>query len=179
MIAVILIALFAIAILHFIYDGIVLPGVRQHYRNKLFALRDELRWEMIQGINAEDKDAFNLVHDAINAFANRLPLLTIAVQKAFEKDLEDNERLRKMIEKRREILAQCRNENIKRIAHEVNVVLEGVYIANSGGWFIYLIPIALVVTTLKKLTEVSSELAIAPVQEVRKIIPHTSNKACC
>lgn len=38
-----------ILILHFIYDGIILSSIRQNNRNKLFALRGELRWLMIEG----------------------------------------------------------------------------------------------------------------------------------
>jgi len=181
MMAIFIIAILIISILHFIYDGIILPGIRQHNRNKLFALRDRLRWEMIQGIQPEDIEAFNLIHDAVNIFTNRLPMLTISVQKAFKEDLEHNEKLRDIIQKRRKILNSCSNENIKNIALEMNGVLENTYIANAGGWFIYLIPIAIIVSTLKSLAEISSELTMAPPQEVHRIIPSTSpsSNVCC
>ncbi len=35
--------LFWLAILHFIYEGIILPSIRLNLRYKLFVLRDELR----------------------------------------------------------------------------------------------------------------------------------------
>lgn len=179
MIAVFIIVTLFISILHFIYDGIILPSIRQNYRNELFALRDELRWIMIEGIDNTDIAAFNLVHDAINSFANRLPLLTMSVQKSFQIDMQNNVRLREIIKKRREIIHNCNNDDIKRIVNDVNLILEKTYISNAGGWFIYIIPIAITAVVFKKIAVISAQLTIAPPQEVHRILPHQDNSACC
>ncbi len=178
MISFIIILILFISILHFIYDGIILPSIRQNNRNELFSLRDELRWLMIEGINEKDIPAFNLVHDSINSFSNRLPMLTISVQKTFQSDMENNARLREIIKKRRESIDNCSNNDIKRIVSDVNLILDKTYISNSGGWFIYLIPIAITTIVFEKITEKSAQLAIAPSQEVDKVFPHNNSIYC-
>lgn len=171
MILFIIIMLF-ISILHFIYDGIILPSIRQNNRNELFSLRDELRWLMIEGIKEKDISAFNLVHEAINSFSSRLPMLTISVQRTFQSDIESNVRLRNIIEKRIKIIDNCSNDDIKRIVNDVNLILEKTYISNSGGWFIYLVPIAITKIVLEKITEKSTQL---PSQEVYRVMPDADN----
>ncbi len=179
MISFIIILILFISILHFIYDGIILPSIRQNNRNELFSLRDELRWLMIEGINEKDILAFNLVHEAINSFSNRLPMLTISVQKSFQSDVENNVKLREIIQKRRDIINNCSNDEIKRIVGNVNLILEKTYISNSGGWFLYLVPIAITAVIFEKITEINAQLTMAPSQEVHRVIPHTDNSICC
>ncbi|KAF3977520.1 MAG: hypothetical protein HFP77_06640 [Methylococcales symbiont of Iophon sp. n. MRB-2018] len=133
---------------------------------------------MIEGIDKKDIPAFNLVHEAINSFSNRLPMLTISVQKKFQSDMENNTRLREAIKKRRDTIDNCNNNDIKRIVGNVNLILKKVYISNSGGWFVYLIPVAITAIVFKKIAEKSAQLAIAPSQEVHRVIPHTNNSMC-
>jgi len=177
--AILILLILAIAAYHFIYDGIILPSIRQNSRNKLYQLRDELRWEMIEGIDNNDIPAFNLVHDSLNVFVNRLPMITLSMQKQFHTDLQNNETLQKTINKRKKTIEDCSNSKIKQIVLDINDILEATYIANAGGWFIYILPIALTASLLEKIEEDAKELSFAPKHEVYRIIPTTVKAAHC
>ncbi|WP_201344631.1 hypothetical protein [Thiohalobacter sp. COW1] len=159
-----------LAILHFIYDGIVLPSIRMHLRNKLFALRDELR--QIKICDEEcDPQVFNLLHDGINRFLNRLHRLTIDRQVQFMREYENDDELRYEIDQRWKLVESCENEDVTRIFEEANDVLRVAYLANMGGWFFYLIPIALIAFSLKKLSNEAREMFVMPNREVDRLWP--------
>ena len=177
--AILMITVLFIAIFHFVYDDIVLPSIRQHLRNKLYALRDELRWLKINGIDHADNAAFELVHDAINTFANRLPMLTISVRQSFEREIKHNTQLQHIIETRTKTIKSCRNSDIQRIYAEVNNILETVYIANAGGWFIYIVPLAILLGTIKHIAAICGEIALMPTHQMNKLIPPPDRSLTC
>ena len=76
---ILLISLAVLAILHFIYEAIILPTIRWNLRNELFSLRDKLRNVVI---NKEQYDpaTFELAHSGINHFINRLHHLDLGFQ---------------------------------------------------------------------------------------------------
>jgi hypothetical protein len=50
----------------FVYQGIILPGIRLSLRYRVFELRDRLRRLVIDGKVRENDSAFQLVHDRLN-----------------------------------------------------------------------------------------------------------------
>lgn len=175
--ALFIIALSLITVIHFIYDGIILPSIRQHLRNKLFELRDELRWLKINGIGHADNQAFELVHDAINTLANRLPMLTLTVKESCRREIHNNSQLQQAIERRINVMKHCENAEIQRIYTDMNRIIDRAFIANAGGWLIYIVPIVILFGTLKKLVSISTEIAMMPSYYMNKLIPHTDRSA--
>lgn len=167
--------LLTLSIVHFIYDGIILPSIRQHLRNKLFALRDELRWEKIKGIQKQDTRAFHLLHDAINNYVNRLPMLTISVKLAFERELRTNTLLNDSVQQSIVVVENCSNNHIIKIYREINDVLESAFIANSAGWLAYILPIIIAASVIKKLSELSTKITVIPQPIVKKLIPQVTH----
>lgn len=141
---------------HFAYDGVILPSIRMGLRNKLFVLRDQLRALKTAG-DCED-GAFDLVHDGINFYLTRLSALTISFQVEYAKRYQSDQGLRERVERRRAIIESCRNPEIRRIVKEADAVLQNAMIANTGGWYVYVVPIAIVVVFIKKISTVAKEL---------------------
>lgn len=169
--AIFLIILMFLTICHFIYNGIILPSIRIHLRNKLFILRDELRnIKLIKRQNCDDK-AFKLIHDGINTYLNRLPLLTMDLKVSFEEEYKKNISLQKEIQHRRSIIENCGDENLKAIFYKANEVLGYAFIANLGGWFIYLIPVCILLVSISKLSELIKELIVIPSKEANYLMP--------
>ncbi|WP_382631345.1 hypothetical protein, partial [Streptomyces sp. NPDC056982] len=72
MLTVLFYVLLCMAAAHFIYERILLPSLRLHYRNKLFELRDEVRNQIIANHSEDNTQAAQLVHEALNNAINRL-----------------------------------------------------------------------------------------------------------
>jgi hypothetical protein len=170
----ILILLFVVAgIWHYLYEGIIAPSIRLHLRNRLFALRDEIRDLKISGIDAADEKAFWFVHDGINNFINRLPFLTIERAKILTTEYAHNELLRKTLDEHRDAVLKTKNKGIHNVFLKTNSVIEKAFITNMGGWFIYIVPIALILAAMSKLSSFATELIVAPTKDVERLIPST------
>lgn len=166
----ILLVLF-VATFHFVYEAIVAPSLRLKLRNKLFSLRDELRSLKIAGISKEDEQAFWLVHEGINAYINRLPNLTVyGRHKAMAAYREDAE-LRARVEKRLEVLNNCRNQTITNVLERVALVVEEAFLVNMGGTFVYIVPAALVAVTLGSLKRLAKSLVLTPEKDTPRVVP--------
>lgn len=151
-----------IAIFHFVYDGIVLPSIRLILRNRLFALRDEIRTLKIDPSSQFDKAAFKLVHDGINTYLNRLPQINLGTTARIIESIKHDDQIRKKIEEREQVIKNCDDQDIKDIFYKANRILGYAFVANSGGWFIYLIPIVLLFNSIKTLFKVTVELVLLP-----------------
>jgi len=156
---------------HFLYEGIIAPSIRLHLRNRLFVLRDELRQAKIDGISKADETAFWFVHDGINNFLNRLPSLTLGMVKTLDNEYESNESLKHLMDKHLVAIKNSSDPRIHNAFTKANSIIESAIITNMGGWFIYLIPIAIMVLTMKRLSNLTSELIVAPAKDVERLIP--------
>jgi hypothetical protein len=57
----------------FIYQGAILPGIRQTLRFELFALRDELRALVVNRVVSEQNRGFVILHAHLNFMVTNLP----------------------------------------------------------------------------------------------------------
>ena len=170
---IIFIFLIIIVIWHFLYEGIIAPSIRIHLRNKLFVIRDELRQVKADGLLANDERAFWFVHEGVNNFLNRLPNLTIWRSKELVKEYTKNEKLRKLLD---DHVNEVRNSDARiRLAFQkTNSIIEIAVITNFGGYFIYLIPIVIVISIFSKISQYTGELLVAPTKDVERLIPKVS-----
>lgn len=79
----------------FIYQAIILPSIRLHYRYRIFELRDQLRRLVIEGRVREDDKAFQLLHDRLNVMCvslHRIDLVRV-VQASTSLDEEGRARV--------------------------------------------------------------------------------------
>jgi hypothetical protein len=79
----------------FIYQGIILPGIRLGLRYRVFKLRDQLRRLVIEGKLEESDKAFQILHERLNFMSTSLARfdLTRVIQASHKLDDEDRARI--------------------------------------------------------------------------------------
>jgi len=169
--------LMALSIWHFVYESLVAPTIRLHLKNRLFAIRDELRKVDVQSLSHEEVRAFNFVHTGINNFINRLPNITISNMFKVQLELIRNVNKKKMLDDHVQSVLNCRNQNILTAFSNTNSVIENAFIANMGAWFIYILPIALLMGALKKMSSLLPEIVMFPSKDVDRLIPGKARPA--
>ena len=168
---ILLIIALIIAVWHFFYEGIIAPSVRMKLRNRLFCLRDELRRAKSEGIAAEDEEAFWFVHDGINNFLNRLPYLIVEKTKRLREQYNSDEQMRAIIKEHSDKIANLKSPVIRSVFDKTNDVIRDTLMINAGGWFIYIVPLALVVILTGSITRKAKSILLTPKQEIERIMP--------
>lgn len=158
---------------HYLYEGLITPTIMASLRNELFALRDEIRMIKIDNpsLRGNDNQVLYYVHDGINFYLERLPFLTLSHLIKAMKVNEKDAKFRKIIDERVKALDLCEDKRIVNIFERSTKVVKTAYIANMGAWFIYLIPIALVIMLLERLKHFVSDLILLPTYEAKELIP--------
>ena len=158
---ILLISLAVLAILHFIYEAIILPTIRWNLRNELFSLRDKLRNVVI---NKEQYDpaTFELAHSGINHFINRLHHLDLRFQFKYSKLLKESPELSKEVESKITLMQNCKNETIKTAFFQTSKILQTAFTANIGANFFYLVPIVIFFLILKKISNLLIKTVLIP-----------------
>jgi hypothetical protein len=78
----------------FVYQGILLPGIRLSLRYRVFRLRDKLRRLVIEGKILESDRAFQLLHDRLNFMCVSLSRFDLARAIQSSRNLDDENRAR-------------------------------------------------------------------------------------
>lgn len=167
-----LFALAIIALWHFLYEGIVAPSIRMHLRNRLFALRDELRAaKATAAIDPHDEPAFWFVHDGINSFLNRLPALTVSNLARLKRARDSDPNLRASFEDHLDKVLNAKSPAITSIFNRTNDVIQTAMITNAGGWFIYVVPIAICALLMRTAKKVAKATLLTPKPVLDEAMP--------
>lgn len=140
-IAIALLLLGGLAVWHFVYESILLPTILLNIQFKLFKLRDELREIKIEQGPCFSDDVFSLLDSSINKVIHIVPALTVATIAQANIALSQNPELRQRIAERRAKIESCSIERVRALDTEVSSLFVSVYVANSGAWIIYCIPV--------------------------------------
>ncbi|HCI6751832.1 TPA: hypothetical protein N2R22_002997 [Klebsiella pneumoniae] len=143
MIAMLFYLLCGFAVIHVIYERIVQPSIRLHYRNRLFAIRDEVRNQIIEGLNEHDAKVANVVHHGLNNTINRLHLLTLGNKIRAQKRFEEDEQMRQRVEENVSLIVKCDNEIILNALNKTVEIADKVLLFNNLMFFIYTLPLVL------------------------------------
>lgn len=165
-----IIIIIIVAVLHFIYESIVLPTIHLYLKNRLFSLRDQLRYLKIEQQKGLSEDVFNYLHDSINVFLPRLHLLTISLLIKCSKSYNNNKSLRNEVIKKRKAIKECQNNEFKNIYKEIVEIHNLAFIANMGAWFFYIIPVALIAIVFSKISELLQNTFNMP-KQAEKLLP--------
>lgn len=156
------IVLACLAAFHLLYEGIIAPELRMCVRNDLFEVRDSLRAIKCQDKGSIDDESFDIVHDAVNRFTHRVKDFTIFVVAQMRllrvHDPETYEKVRK----RSERLAQVPSEDFRRLLKRTDRILVHAMLINSGGWSIYIVPIAIGMSALARLSKIAMAAIALP-----------------
>lgn len=164
------IALICFALLHFIYEGILVPSLRLKYRFKLFYLRDELRYLQVVHSDKLTGELYNYLQDSINIslkFLHQIDLKTIIWAYM---STDDNELLNKEINARLRLLRECPIKEVRDIGRQVFECAGYLVLVNNGALFFYVIPIIFIGLFAKNLKALIKNFVTIPENEIAKII---------
>jgi len=139
----------ALAVVHFIYEGIVLPSIRLSLRYKLFALRDELRWLKIDKSSEVNNESFAYLQSAINNSIKLLPAINVKALFSVNKIFEKNPELLKIAKERFEFVYANSTDKMRSIMKDNFKIFTYAFIANNMILFIYLLPIVIIAVSLR------------------------------
>lgn len=172
---------------HYIYERIILPSIRLHYRNQLFALRDIARKKMIDGTSESGMQAAGLVHEALNNAINRLHLLTLPNKYRAQKKISQDPSIMNRLKREIEIFNKCDDGEIVGVMMRSNDLLERVFIFNNLMMLIYLFPAVLCLLFLIKVVktanncvkwlsgrELEEAIMLLPDRQVAKVVYSSS-----
>ncbi len=161
----------SIAVLHFVYDGIVLPSMRLKLRFQLFRLRDELRWRMRGGSENITGEVYEYLQRAINNTINLLPIvdlqLIVTASRVLSQDVELQRRINEIIAR----IDRCDSEDAKRLHKETIETVDKAFLFNTGAGLAYLVPLALVYAGFSRLSAVAKRIVLIPELEMERILP--------
>jgi hypothetical protein len=130
-----------LALLHFVYDGILAPSFRFENRLELFKLRDDIRSLKIKNGQKFNDELFTHFESHINRQIHLLHNFTIfglwQFYKASKGDVEITER----VERYKTLLNESKVEEVKEIDGKTSEALLKAVAANAGGWAFYIIPL--------------------------------------
>lgn len=151
-----------IALYHLVYEGILLPSLRLRLRYYLFELRDRVR--NLKNINNDccSDQAFSYIQDTINNGLTMLHRTDLIMLMSIESHVENNEILKKQINRRTEVLSKVEDNEVKSVMRSISHVGRAAVLLNSGGWFIYVIPALLTIATFGRIKGLVKELLVFP-----------------
>jgi len=159
-----------LALFHFYYQSVVAPTLILFLRFRLFALRDELRGIMIE--EAPDvPSALYVVENSINTAIRILHSVTISGLLYADSQIRNHVELQRRIEERNDLIANCQIPKVKEIERQASTLVAGAFLANSGGWFIYLLPIALTWASFSGLFQLLKRILVIKESEFEVIVP--------
>lgn len=131
---------FALVVFHFIYDGILAPSLRFNIKLKLFEMRDRLRRLKIENEHLLSDELFKILQDDINKqirLNHKYNVVGVFEAIRFMRDNAEIEKRVKMIET---LVQECELEEVKAIYNQSIIQVALAFVANAGGWVIYLMP---------------------------------------
>ncbi|HBT2489133.1 TPA: hypothetical protein MBD98_003371 [Klebsiella aerogenes] len=160
MLTVLFYVLLCMAAAHFIYERILLPSVRLHYRNKLFELRDIVRNQIISNNSKEEVHAAELVHEALNNAINRLHLMTLPNRVRAQMRLSANPEIQARIRREVELFKRCSDGSLVATIQESAKILDKVLFFNSLMLILYTLPIMFTIWAIAKVLQTANRLLV-------------------
>ncbi|GGA28780.1 hypothetical protein [Dyella nitratireducens] len=150
-------SLVILSVWHYMYENIVLPAIHTSSRNKFFSLRDELRQLYIDD-PAIDGQAFNVAHEGINTAIFSVDRIDLSMQFRLQRRFVTDSAFKNRVMAREKIIKETSSAEIRDIVRRANEYLRDAFVYNSSAWFIYIIPIALVVVFSQQIMKGAREL---------------------
>lgn len=149
------------------------PSIRTHTRFELFRVRDELRMMRIKLGDDMPLWTFNHMQHFINAAIYKMHRIDLLVLRDAEKEIKSNPALAKVINNHAEKLEREIKESGIRELYELRSTVYRViglaFVANCGGWIIYVLPIVIAFGVLDKIKNTIKEFLYLPVGALDKI----------
>jgi hypothetical protein len=148
-----------------------LPSIRQHLRNDLFVLRDELRQYRLENPDVNIK-AFNFLSEGINSHLTRLSFFSIGLLARVSKKLREDPKLLATLKEKDQFFIDHSDDALKNLKSRTNKVLDKAVFANMGGWFVYAVPVILLMFFLGLVHSLSKKILMMPPNKVAEFLPY-------
>ena len=177
--ATLIVVALVLSLLHFVYEGILLPSIRLHLRFRTFELRDRLRMLANDEDKRLDLKIYDCIHDALNGTLRFLYKIDVRIALDIRRMLREDPTLAKRLQKRLKEVEACPVQEIHEIRKEHSRILACALLANSAGFFImalpFLVVLLLIMFVLRRLNEAverihryAGELVCAPDREFER-----------
>jgi len=163
-----------ISVAIFVYQGIVLPGIRVSLRYRVFKLRDDVRRLVIENSVKESDEAFQLLHGRLNVMCRSLSRFDLgrAVQASRKMDDETRARVTKYVK-----VMETADPKLQTIYKESRDVLMLALTFNSFFFFIFasicLLSVVAVKSSLQAVKEISLDHAKGLFRVARDLFQQT------
>ena len=165
MIEYLLIAILVLSVIHCVYESCILPELRLQFVYRLFKLRDDLRRAQVNN-EITDKSAYQVLQESLNNGINSVFVADYLLVSEIRHTIKTNKQLAKQIEKRVRTLDSTQDPFIRDIRRKSRKIFSYALMAGMGTWFLYLIPIALVVTFYETLKDVVKDTLAMPSRQL-------------
>ena len=162
-------ALVIVTVWHFLWEAILAPSFRLRLRYDLFHLRDELRWIYHRKPNGTDKEVFRYLQGSVNSVIRLLPGIDFSLRFMVERAIAKDEQLRERIKKRRKRIHACGNLEVRQLEGRIERAARLAFIVNTGGWLIYLVPLAIAFLCFDAVTRFVRDALLLPESELQRI----------
>lgn len=161
-------SLLSLAVLHFIYEGIIAPSVRLKLRFELFELRDNLRSRCLSDDSAAE--VFSIQQAAINNSIRMVPRADFSSLWNFRRKLQRDESLKLEIQERLQKIEAYGCPSFQAIVDATHRVFLQAFAVNSGAWAFYIIPLALIFTCFKRVAEYTKDVLSIPERDLASTV---------
>ena len=168
--------LFASAAWHYVYEKLVAPVARFHLRNELFALRDQVRHEiMARNFDPVEENGIVFVHDAVTRFINRLPYLNLGILIQANILFKENTELDEEADNRTCAIEKVSNKKVLAAFLRTDRIIYKAILWNSGSGIIYILPSLILHIAFRSAAKVLSKKILSmPPGGTRELIPNYS-----
>lgn len=150
MVAILLFVIFIWSLYAFIVDGIIAPTFQDHIRNRIYGTRDILRRMRLQKPDHIGDAVFQLAESSANDAIQLVPSVTFGMLIRAQKATQRNTEIKSAVKRDCELLAETDFLVSKAIIHLYYRVVQAAVI-NSSNWAIIVIPLFLMIKTVKQL----------------------------
>ena len=162
-------ALVIVTAWHFLWEVVLAPSFRLRLRYEMFCLRDELRWLYHRKPDGDDKEVFRYLQGSVNSVIRLLPGIDFSLRFMVERAIAKDEQLRERIKKRRKRIDACGNREVRQLEGRIVRVARQAFIVNTGGWLIYLAPLAIAFLCFDAITRFVRDALLLPESELKRI----------
>ena len=144
--AIMLVLFLLLAVLHLVYESIILPSLRLSLRFKMFRLRDRLRVLAREQGDKLSPGVYRSVQSSINGTIQLLYRLDLATACEILKIMQKDPGLQRRIQKRIEEIQSCPIEAIQDLRRDHQKLIAFTVFANSAILFLWLaVPVVIYV----------------------------------
>lgn len=140
--------LFLFAWAHLVYESTIAPNMRFKLRCDFFKLRDELRNLKLQHEDELSDEVFEQVDSSICSSISHLPFLSFSVIARIINEMDQNKELRDQVNRRLALIESCKVPGIQTITDRNAQLTAQSLLINSGSWFIFLLPMIILVVLI-------------------------------